>query len=157
MAKNRRYIFVFHDWVFFQDYEIVIGASSKDARTYDTNIILLKIQKTQTHTCPIVGCPKCKLVINFYKVASTTRRKESQNTKKQFFFKIRIGIFFVFGGCIPLFGFMLAQGLKRCHDTGNSGWLQLIPGFFFWMMLAPGDPDRNKYGPSPMRPAELPA
>ncbi len=28
---------------------------------------------------------------------------------------------------IVLFWFVLAQGVKRCHDRGNSGWYQLIP------------------------------
>ncbi|MHA4740613.1 DUF805 domain-containing protein [Dyadobacter sp. MSC1_007] len=64
-------------------------------------------------------------------------------------FTIRWGILFVFAGCIPLIWLMLAQGVKRCHDTDNSGWLQLIPGFFFWMMFAAGDPESNKYGPNP--------
>lgn len=72
-------------------------------------------------------------------------------------FTIRWGIVVVFAGCIPLCWFMLAQGVKRCHDTGNSGWLQIIPGFFFWMLLAAGDAGDNKYGPSPKQPAELPA
>lgn len=70
---------------------------------------------------------------------------------------IRWGIVVVFAGCIPLCWFMLAQGVKRCHDTGNSGWLQIIPGFFFWMLFAAGDAGDNKYGPSPNRTAELPA
>ena len=30
---------------------------------------------------------------------------------------------------------LLAQGVKRCHDTGNSGWTQFIPGCTFWMMF----------------------
>ena len=28
---------------------------------------------------------------------------------------------------IPAYWFILAQGSKRCHDRGNSGWYQLIP------------------------------
>ncbi|MET7253733.1 DUF805 domain-containing protein [Dyadobacter fermentans] len=73
----------------------------------------------------------------------------------QFFaFISQVFIFFIFLGYIPLLWFMLAQGIKRCHDTGNSGWLQLIPGVFFWMMFAPGDSGRNKYGPSPKQPLE---
>jgi hypothetical protein len=28
---------------------------------------------------------------------------------------------------IPIIWFILAQGSKRCHDRGNSGWYQIIP------------------------------
>lgn len=55
---------------------------------------------------------------------------------------------------IPLVWFMLAQGAKRCHDLGNSGWFQMIPLYFIWMMVAPGNPHRNKFGPSSKYPAE---
>jgi uncharacterized membrane protein YhaH (DUF805 family) len=55
---------------------------------------------------------------------------------------------------IPLVWFMLAQGAKRCHDMGTSGWFLFIPGYLLWMMFAQGHPDRNKYGPSPKMPVE---
>ena len=45
--------------------------------------------------------------------------------------------------------FLLAQGAKRCHDRGNSGWYQFIPCYVFWMLFAPGDSAENSYGPSP--------
>ena len=45
---------------------------------------------------------------------------------------------------------MLPQGVKRCHDLGNSGWFIFIPLFNpFWLMFAPGDSMENKYGASP--------
>lgn len=50
---------------------------------------------------------------------------------------------------IPLFYFMLAQGAKRCHDRGNSGWYQLIPFYGLWMMFADSDFGDNEYGPNP--------
>ena len=31
---------------------------------------------------------------------------------------------------IPLFWFKLAQSTKRCHDLGESGWMQIIPFYF---------------------------
>ena len=50
---------------------------------------------------------------------------------------------------IPLIWFFLAQGAKRCHDRGNSGWYQLIPFYALWMLFAESDPGSNQYGPSP--------
>jgi uncharacterized membrane protein YhaH (DUF805 family) len=47
---------------------------------------------------------------------------------------------------IPLLWFLWAQGAKRCHDRGNSGWWQLIPFYVFWMMFAEGDNEENEYG-----------
>jgi uncharacterized membrane protein YhaH (DUF805 family) len=52
-------------------------------------------------------------------------------------------------GFIPLFWFALAQGAKRCHDRGNSGWFQIIPFYGIWMMFAEGDPRVNEYGNPP--------
>lgn len=50
---------------------------------------------------------------------------------------------------LPLVWFMLAQGAKRCHDRGNSGWYQLIPFYGLWMLFADSDPGENEYGPNP--------
>ncbi|GAB0156048.1 DUF805 domain-containing protein [Chryseobacterium sp. Alg-005] len=50
---------------------------------------------------------------------------------------------------IPLLIVLLAQGAKRCHDRGNSGWFQLIPFYVFWMLFADSDPGQNEYGPNP--------
>jgi uncharacterized membrane protein YhaH (DUF805 family) len=43
----------------------------------------------------------------------------------------------------------LAQGAKRCHDRGNSGWFQLIPFYEFVMLFGDGEPFENQYGPDP--------
>ncbi|HEY9363888.1 MAG TPA: DUF805 domain-containing protein [Chitinophagaceae bacterium] len=51
--------------------------------------------------------------------------------------------------CIPSYWFLFAQGAKRCHDRGNSGWFQIIPLYGFWMLFADSDNGINKYGPNP--------
>lgn len=50
---------------------------------------------------------------------------------------------------IPSYWFMWAQGTKRCHDKGNSGWYQIIPFYFLWMIFSEGDSGTNEYGESP--------
>ena len=56
-------------------------------------------------------------------------------------------IFFIL--ILPCLFFMLAQGAKRCHDRGNSGWFQLIPFYGLWMLFADSEPGINQYGPNP--------
>lgn len=50
---------------------------------------------------------------------------------------------------IPIIWFLIAQGAKRCHDRGNSGWFQLIPFYGLWMLFADSDFGNNEYGPNP--------
>jgi len=50
---------------------------------------------------------------------------------------------------IPLVWFLLAQGSKRCHDRGNSGWYQFIPFYSLWMLFEDSIAGTNKYGPNP--------
>lgn len=50
---------------------------------------------------------------------------------------------------IPGVWFLWAQGAKRCHDIGHSGWYMLIPFYIFWMLFAPGVPATTSYGTSP--------
>lgn len=50
---------------------------------------------------------------------------------------------------IPLVWFLLAQGAKRCHDRGNSGWYQIIPFYALWMLFAESNIGENEYGPNP--------
>lgn len=50
---------------------------------------------------------------------------------------------------IPLLWFLWAQGAKRCHDVGNSGWWQLIPFYGFWLLFQDGEHGRNQYGENP--------
>lgn len=50
---------------------------------------------------------------------------------------------------IPAYWFIWAQGAKRCHDRGNSGWYQLIPYYGLWMLFGDGDAHENDYGIDP--------
>ena len=50
---------------------------------------------------------------------------------------------------IPGYWFMWAQGAKRCHDRGNSGWYMLIPFYGIMMLFADGEHGVNQYGPNP--------
>ena len=49
----------------------------------------------------------------------------------------------------PILWILFAQGAKRCHDRGNSGWYQLIPFYFFLLIFAEGENYTNEYGESP--------
>ena len=50
---------------------------------------------------------------------------------------------------IPMNWFFFAQGAKRCHDRNNSGWYQINPVYFLWMLLGDGDEYENDYGKDP--------
>ncbi len=49
----------------------------------------------------------------------------------------------------PAYWFLWAQGAKRCHDLGNSGWWQIVPFYIFWMLFQDGETGDNNYGPNP--------
>jgi uncharacterized membrane protein YhaH (DUF805 family) len=52
---------------------------------------------------------------------------------------------------IPILWFGFAQGAKRCHDLGHSGWFQLIPFFGIWMLFVNGQKGNNQYGNNPKK------
>lgn len=60
-----------------------------------------------------------------------------------------ISLFIRLAILLPLIWIVLAQGAKRCHDRGNSGWYQIIPFYIFWMIFADGELGPNAYGPNP--------
>ncbi len=54
-----------------------------------------------------------------------------------------------------LIWFLLAQGAKRCHDLGNSGFFQFIPFYGLLMVFQDGQNGINKYGENPKEVAVL--
>lgn len=50
---------------------------------------------------------------------------------------------------VPAYWFLWAQGAKRCHDRGNSGWYQIIPFYIFVMFFGGSDEGTNEYGTNP--------
>lgn len=51
--------------------------------------------------------------------------------------------------CLFLLWFLIAQGCKRCHDRGNSGWYQIIPFYVLVMLFGDSDEGENEYGSNP--------
>jgi uncharacterized membrane protein YhaH (DUF805 family) len=39
----------------------------------------------------------------------------------------------------PFYWFTLTQNAKRCHDLGKSGWWQIVPFYFIWMIFKKGN------------------
>jgi uncharacterized membrane protein YhaH (DUF805 family) len=50
---------------------------------------------------------------------------------------------------IPMLWMLYAQGAKRCHDIGRSGWWQILPFYVFVILFKAGDEGSNEYGPNP--------
>ena len=50
---------------------------------------------------------------------------------------------------IAQYWFFLAQGVKRSHDIGNSGWYILIPFYSLYTLFADSQYGKNEYGPNP--------
>jgi uncharacterized membrane protein YhaH (DUF805 family) len=50
---------------------------------------------------------------------------------------------------IPLAWFIVAQGVKRCHDINRQGWYQVIPFYVFVLIFNGGDASVNAYGLDP--------
>ncbi len=56
---------------------------------------------------------------------------------------------YIFIFYLPALWFVWAQSIKRCQDTGKSGWWLLIPFYVLWLLFKEGDPGENQYGENP--------
>src|SRR5690349_6799643 len=56
---------------------------------------------------------------------------------------------------IPLVWFVWAQGAKRCHDIDRSGWMQIIPFYFLFLLFEDGQTGSNQYGHNPKEDVQL--
>jgi uncharacterized membrane protein YhaH (DUF805 family) len=81
-----------------------------------------------------------RVIITFIAAAMVSNSYNSDNSGV-------MAISFLFS--IPLLWFLWAQGAKRCHDVGNSGWWQLIPFYALWLIFQDGQPGTNQYGENP--------
>ncbi|SDN05307.1 DUF805 domain-containing protein [Siphonobacter aquaeclarae] len=59
------------------------------------------------------------------------------------------GTIVIYTFLLPVFPFLWSQSCKRCHDVGSSGWYQLIPLYFLYLIFKDGEPGENGYGPDP--------
>ena len=59
---------------------------------------------------------------------------------------VGIVLCFTIIGIIPICWFIWAQGAKRAHDLGKSGWYQLIPFYSLVLLFAEGEFLTNEYG-----------
>ncbi len=64
-----------------------------------------------------------------------------------------IGFSFV-GGLFDIYSLVIllpsvAVGVRRMHDTGNSGWYLLIPIYSIILLASKGEYGANKYGEDP--------
>lgn len=59
-----------------------------------------------------------------------------------------LGLFIILN-IVPAYWCLWAQGAKRCHDRGNSGWYQIIPFYFLVMLFGGSESGINDYGTNP--------
>lgn len=91
----------------------------------------------------------CSLPMQFANVFLQTSAQSTSGPETWSIIVFIIAYLFYLVMLIPLSWFMLAQGAKRCHDRGCSGWWQLVPFYFFWLVFADGVPGSNEYGENP--------
>jgi uncharacterized membrane protein YhaH (DUF805 family) len=71
------------------------------------------------------------------------------------FLSEQVGLLLFYIVFIPIVWFIWAQGAKRCHDIGRSGWWQLVPLFALMLIFIEGHRERNEYGSNPKYPEQF--
>ncbi|WP_422348438.1 DUF805 domain-containing protein [Flagellimonas sp.] len=63
--------------------------------------------------------------------------------------EVLVGVAFFYLLLAAMVWFLVAQGAKRCHDLGTSGFFQFIPFYGILMLFQKGEDGVNKYGNNP--------
>lgn len=99
-----------------------------------------RIRRTEYGLSFIIFAVARRVIITLIAAAMVSNSYSSDNSGV-------VALSFLFS--IPLLWFLWAQGAKRCHDVGNSGWWQLIPFYALWLLFQDGQPGQNQYGDNP--------
>lgn len=59
------------------------------------------------------------------------------------------GFIIYFAFFIPLICIFFAQGSKRSHDIGDSGFCQILPWHYLSLLFKEGNKGTNEYGKNP--------
>ena len=66
-----------------------------------------------------------------------------------YLFNGNFGVIIVLDGFGIAVWFLVAQGVKRSHDIGNSGWYTLVPLYLVFLLFKKSSPGNNAYGSNP--------
>ena len=134
------------------------SSSSKNAGSFTVTISPEKIEelKNKAHESKEQPYVKPSMFQNPFSFDGRIRRMEYGLSFIIFYFSLTFSslladsspLFFLIL-CVPIYWFLWAQGAKRCHDRGNSGWYQLIPLYTLWMLFGEGDIGNTNYGANP--------
>jgi len=98
-----------------------------------------RIRRLEYGLSTIIGCSCLGTLLILFNLSSGVSGPDSGN----------LIVYIILLCVIPLYWFAFAQGAKRCHDLGNSGWFQLIPLYGFWLLFADSENGVNRFGPNP--------
>jgi uncharacterized membrane protein YhaH (DUF805 family) len=134
----------------------VSSSSSKNARSFTVTISPEKIEELKSKAHENRSYEKPSMFRNPFSFDGRIRRMEYGLSFIIFYFFLTFSsllagsspLFFLIL-CVPIYWFFWAQGAKRCHDRGNTGWYQLIPFYGLWMLFGDGDIGNNNHGANP--------
>ena len=134
------------------------SSSSKNAGSFTVTISPEKIEelKNKAHESKEQPYVKPSMFQNPFSFDGRIRRMEYGLSFIIFYFSLTFSSLLADSSplfclilCVPIDWFLWAQGAKRCHDRGNSGWYQLIPLYTLWMLFGEGDIGNTNYGANP--------